>query len=797
MILKKKKIPGKETPGGEKEKKKGKNGLRGKLELKIMLLVLLLVLSASASISLLIINLNSVISISNDIIGTQVAEEEKISELSRQFTYINSQVLTHVMTTNAVTMQSMKEDIQTEMNLMDDMMTEFQTFLKEGDLRQDAFDLATKEWEKYKKTVSSLLETSATDKTKAQVSATSNLPMFNEKIEGYMDEMLSFTVEEMENGQSKMAARATEAFVIVIFSAALVLAVTLVSFLLVKLWISRPIIKATKQVDSLVQGIRDNSGDLTLRVRVRSKDEIGQLAIAINDLVAQMQKIIAAIMESSKNMVEKQEKITASVDSVNEGARNSSGNIQQVNGEIEQVLASVSEVKEDTIRVEEAVGVMLKSAENGTDYAADIKTKARNMETEATLSKNKAIDVLQSIDGAVKESIENSNQIHQITNLTDDILGIASTTNLLALNASIEAARAGEAGKGFAVVADEIRNLSMGTKNSSNSIMEALSHLEETSDKMTESITSILAFINETLEKMKTVNTSVSAIANDSKRLENEIQVVDSAIRQVETANKNMVNNMKQVQDIMVSVSAGVSDSETTTTTMLSKYEETSRNVILIETVVGKLVEELGAGGFMSQADLKSGMAVTITDSASKKTYKTSIADIMEDEVYIESALQSELCVTDKQKYQIDVVVDNAMYIWNDVQIARVKKNAKDYLKLGIQGNPKVMNRRKYPRLSMSNPCEITVQSKDTSYKGRIVNISAGGFAFSCMAKEFADIIGEQVSVIIKNFDLLEGAALDGTVIRSSDDNGTYIVGCRMQEDNMKIRDYVKERMPS
>lgn len=498
MTWKKEKIPGDKadmTPKTGKEKRK--NGLHGKLELKIMLLVLLLVLSAFASIGMLIINLNSVISISNDIIGTQVAEEEKISELSRQFTYINSQVLTHVMTTNAVTMQSMKENIQTEMNRMDDMMTEFQTFLAEGDLRQDAFDLSTKEWEKYKKTVSSLLETSATDKTKAQVSATSNLPMFNEKIEGYMDEMLTLTVEEMANGQSKMAARATEAFVIVIFSSALVLAVTLVSFLLVKLWISRPIIKATKQVDSLVQGIRENNGDLTLRVRVKSKDEIGRLAVAINDLVAQMQKIIAAIMESSRDMVEKQGKITASVDSVNEGARNSSGNIQQVNGEIEQVLASVSEVKEDTIRVEEAVGVMLKSAENGTDYAADIKTKARNMEEVATLSKHKAIDVLQSIDGAVKESIENSNQIHQITNLTDDILGIAGTTNLLALNASIEAARAGEAGKGFAVVADEIRELADRSRETANNIQEISIHVVESVEDLAENATKLLDFVNE------------------------------------------------------------------------------------------------------------------------------------------------------------------------------------------------------------------------------------------------------------------------------------------------------------
>ena len=82
------------------------------------------------------------------------------------------------------------------------------------------------------------------------------------------------------------------------------------------------------------------------------------------------------------------------------------------------------------------------------------------------------------------------------------ITGISSQTNLLALNASIEAARAGEAGKGFAVVADEIRNLSMGTKTSSDRIMGALGHLEETSGRMTESIIKTMELIRLNLEKI-------------------------------------------------------------------------------------------------------------------------------------------------------------------------------------------------------------------------------------------------------------------------------------------------------
>ena len=181
---------------GKRQRKKENAGKRKRgvgIGIKIMVLLLLLAITAISCVGVLVWTLQSVIGMSDQIVSAQVAEQEKISTLSRQFTYINSQVLTHVMTTNSVTMDTLSEKILQDIADMEQQIEEFGALLSEGDERKEALDSASAELAKYRKTVESLLVTSAENKTQAYVSATSNLPMFNEHIENYMNRMLEIT----------------------------------------------------------------------------------------------------------------------------------------------------------------------------------------------------------------------------------------------------------------------------------------------------------------------------------------------------------------------------------------------------------------------------------------------------------------------------------------------------------------------------------------------------------------------------------------------------------------------------
>jgi len=382
---------------------------------------------------------------------------------------------------------------------------------------------------------------------------------------------------------------------------------------------------------------------------------------------------------------------------------------------------------------------------------------------------------------------------------TGTIEGISNKTNLLALNASIEAARAGEAGKGFAVVADEIRDLSSGTQTSSSRIMEALAHLEDTSEKMMEAIGETVELIQVNMDKVANVTKTVSEITVDATSLGENIKVVESAVKEVESSNVILVDNMKQVCAVMDVMTGNINDAEATTKTMLSKYEESANSALNIESVVGTLMEELGVGGFMGVQDIRVGMkvGVSFTGPDNKKTeYIGEVAGWAEPDVFVALGTPIEE-LSDRRskdvKCQLRIVVDNVLYSWSDVAVRATKSDETGDYALTIVSNPQVFNRRKYPRMPISNMCTIRVKDTDILCCGTMVNISANGFAFTVKESAFADLKGSEVAVEIDDLAVLDGEYLIGNIIRCSNNEGEYVVGCRMPVDNKAIEEYVSQ----
>lgn len=390
--------------------------------------------------------------------------------------------------------------------------------------------------------------------------------------------------------------------------------------------------------------------------------------------------------------------------------------------------------------------------------------------------------------------LEFQTEFEMVKNETGTIEKISNQTNLLALNASIEAARAGEAGKGFAVVADQIRLLSTETQTSSGQIREALTRLQETSDKMTKSIEKTLELIQLATEKVTKTNQSVGKITSDSNLLDEHIQVIDSAMNEVKTSNSQLVENMEQVSSIVSTMTTCISDSDETTKAMHSKYAETSNNINSIESVVESLLTELGIGGFLGLKDITTGMNVSIeiaNNSGNTSSYIGEIIDQQDEKIIVH--FDHPISLDSKSvNCNMQIIVGNTIYCWDTVEILLENKKDDYTFPILVSSRPKIKNRRKYPRMDITNSCTITIKNTNQTFNGTMCNISADGFAFAVKDDFFADCRNMELSITIENFVLPEQSMLKGRILRCSNNNGIYIVGCQMPSDNYEILKYVE-----
>lgn len=504
---------------------------------------------------------------------------------------------------------------------------------------------------------------------------------------------------------------------------------------------------------------------------------IEKVKTASNTMVDGM-VVVRELAEENQQSADDVEKNMLALISNNETLHDRTGASITATDKINEQVTSVVELIQEMIQLmEQSVG----NAKQGSEQLSEVVRCNKEM---AALSAEVERNLREFIDefGMVKDEM---GTIEKINN----------QTNLLALNASIEAARAGEAGKGFAVVAEEIRQLSEETQASSGSIQSALNKLEQTSEKMTSSITQTLELITQNLENVSLADEKVTSITEDSMQLGRNFKVVNEAMSEVESSNQQMVGNMKQVSDVVELMNHNVSAADETVRVMRNKYDETSNNISLIENVVGNLIEDLGTGGFMGKNDITEGMCLSVYEKEVmfKREYRGVISKIDDSGNFLVDELKFqdiEMIYDKKQKYSVQIIVNNSVYEWEEAHI--IYRNDK-YI-IDVHGNPKVVNRRKYPRMPLDAECEIELSNSNHCLKGQMVNISANGYAIKTQSSEMLNAKATMITIRVKDFELLENTPLKGYVIRVTDSDGTYIVGCRMSEDNKKIRDYVKKK---
>lgn len=321
---------------------------------------------------------------------------------------------------------------------------------------------------------------------------------------------------------------------------------------IVNISVSKPAKKASKHLTKIVEKIENNEGDLTTRIEVKTKDEIGQLVTGINGFIGQLQGLMQKMQVQSEKMLDSANSVSNQVEESNKSALNVSSAMEELAASMQEITATLDQVTDGSQAILDRVQDMNHSADSGNETVDGIKERAVIMQSETMESKNNAVKMLDGIKGQLEEAVEESKSVDKINELTGNILDIASQTNLLALNASIEAARAGDAGRGFAVVADEIRSLAENSSKTANDIQDISKIVTSAVSKLSQSAQKMLDFVGtDVMQDYDAFVQVVNQYELDAKLMGD---ILSEFVEQASTINQTMQNMNTGIVDVSAAV---------------------------------------------------------------------------------------------------------------------------------------------------------------------------------------------------------------------------------------------------
>ncbi len=335
-----------------------------------------------------------------------------------------------------------------------------------------------------------------------------------------------------------------------IVSVASMVVAVLIIFLVVN-----SVMKKINMVGDKIYDIVNSDGDLTQELPSNNKDELGVIAGYVNDLLHYIRVVVTNINESSKVL-------NTSVKASLMNVRETSGGINQVFSEMEQMSASMEETNASITQIGEIINNMLENVDDMATAANEGKLLTDNISHRAQSIKNHATDTQNDVRNqaiamgkALQERIEKSQSVSEIANLTEQILNIASETNLLALNASIEAARAGDAGRGFGVVATEITKLAEGSAQTAEEIRRISEEVIGAVNGLADKAKEMLEFLN-----TKTISGYEELVGVGEDYLDNS-EKINAMMVDFNTKFIEFEERMKEVNDSIDAVSIAVDES--------------------------------------------------------------------------------------------------------------------------------------------------------------------------------------------------------------------------------------------
>ena len=387
---------------------------------------------------------------------------------------------------------------------------------------------------------------------------------------------------------------------------------SLLTFYLIYIFISKIVVSPLKKLEKQFDELSKGEGDLTKKINILRKDEIGDISLKFNtftetlkNMIEKLKKMALSLSTISSELASNSEEtsavvreVTASNDSVIKtiGAQNNT--INQIINEISIIINGINtiskSVDETMIEVDSSSSAIEEMSSN-INSIGDMTKKADSLTIDLKEITTKSNTYIENLVKSIDVVAENSEKIFDMVQL---IMDISEQTNLLAMNAAIEAAHTGEYGKGFAVVAEEIRKLAdksaQGAKEIQLVVKEISNNIQENKKFAAESITSFKSIIN-SVEKVKTVNHEISSSMeeqrNANKSILQSITKLKSSGLKIKEKTEEEIKKSENIKNYITKLTSLIQEIELSTKEQNIAMEEALRAVENLRNMTIKIKE--------------------------------------------------------------------------------------------------------------------------------------------------------------------------------------------------------------
>ena len=573
----------------EKVSSKFKTKMSHSVRAKILVPIFGIAVLGIVSCFISIVSLGRVQQSSKKISDTYLENIMEVDSLSQEFTMLQKMMLQHCLAeedgqnTIEKSMEASKKSVNKYSKALEDSLTE---------------DKAVKLYQDFQKKLVSYLDNY---EMSISMSKSGNnegaIRMTNGELTTMSDEMCDILAqlsdqskESVDSGVSAQKASYYSSVAIAIVMLAIIAVILGVAVIICNRTIVTPLVHAHTQLNRVVEGIQQEKGDLTVRLTEKSEDEIGQLAKGINIFIETLQNVMTNIIHNTQKMNTVVDNVAESSGHVNENLCDISASMEELSATMEEVNSNVGSMSDATGEIQGDVAEMADTSDNLNGYSVEMAERATALETNAVTNKVDTDGMIKGITEKLTQAIENSKNVSQVNDLTDQILRISGKTNLLALNASIEAARAGEAGRGFAVVADEIRQLAESTKSTVGQIQEINQMVIEAVNELANNANNMVEYTNtRILQDYESFVTSIRQYQTDAKYINDKMNGFSEKSDNLKTEMEKMGTSMENISRIIAESSTGVSNAARSAADLVDEMGSVNKEMIVNQEITADL----------------------------------------------------------------------------------------------------------------------------------------------------------------------------------------------------------------